>query len=65
MSSTSEIWSPTLNTGLRHEVGCWKIIEMRLPRMCVISDSGSSSMSAPVEQNLALDDLARVCPPAA
>ena len=47
MSSTSEIWSPTLNTGFRHEVGCWKIIEMRLPRMCIISDSGSSSRSRP------------------
>ena len=33
-SSTSAIWRPTCQTGFSADVGCWKIIEMRSPRMC-------------------------------
>ena len=47
ISSTSPIWSPTFMTGFSEDVGCWKIIEIRSPRISRISSSVSLSRSLP------------------
>ena len=36
-SSTSAIWRPASQTGFSEEVGCWKIIAIRSPRILRIS----------------------------
>ncbi len=43
----SAICSPTVNTGLSEVIGSWKIIEISLPRIPVISSSGSVTRSRP------------------
>ena len=46
-ASTSPIWRPTVQTGFSDDVGCWKIIEIRSPRISRISSSGSVRRSCP------------------
>ena len=45
--TVSAIWRPTVSTGLSDVIGSWKIIEMRLPRICRIWRSDSFSRSVP------------------
>ena len=45
--TASLIWSPIRITGLSEVIGSWKIIEMRLPRICRISASSRESRSVP------------------
>src|SRR6266508_4114593 len=45
--TASEIWSPTVNTGLRLVIGSWKIMAMSLPRTWRIASSESSSRLRP------------------
>ena len=47
MRRTSSIWVPTSHTGFSDEVGCWKIIEIRSPRMWRIASGDSLSRSCP------------------
>jgi hypothetical protein len=47
VSSTSPTWKPRSRTGLSADVGCWKIIEIRLPRSSRIWESESFSRSWP------------------
>ena len=47
MRRTSSIWRPTSQTGLSDEVGCWKIMLIRSPRILRISSLESFSRSRP------------------
>ena len=47
MRSTSSIWRPTSHTGFSDEVGCWKIMLIRSPRILRISSFESLSRSWP------------------
>ena len=53
ISSTSPIWRPTSMTGFSDDVGCWKIIEIRLPRIWRISSSDELEQVLAVEHDLA------------
>jgi len=44
---TSAICDPAVNTGLREPTGCWKIIEIRSPRIDRICFSESLRRSLP------------------
>ena len=50
-------------TGFSDEVGCWKIIEMRLPRSLRISSCGELEQVLAVEHDLARLDFARASRP--
>ncbi|MNK87097.1 hypothetical protein D3C87_1070260 [compost metagenome] len=45
--TVSAICRPTVSTGFSEVIGSWKIIEMRLPRICRISRSLSCIRSVP------------------
>ena len=47
--NTSATWAPTWKTGLRQLVGCWKIMDIWLPRILTISSSGSFTRSRPLK----------------
>ena len=56
--STSAIWLPTCHTGFSDDCGCWKIIEMRSPRILRISLAASLEQVLAVEEDLARLDAA-------
>ncbi len=45
--TASEIWSPTVSTGLSEVIGSWKIIATSLPRILRISGSLLASRFSP------------------
>ena len=47
MRSTSMIWAPTVITGLRADIGSWKIMDTTLPRILRMFSSLSWSISTP------------------
>ena len=48
------------STGLSVIIGSWKIIAMRLPRICAqLAPAAASRRSSPFEQDAAADDAAR------
>ena len=58
-ATASAIWSPQVKTGLSEVIGSWKIIEIALPRMSLISSVASVEQVAAVEPDLAGDRPAR------
>ena len=57
--SASEIWRPTVITGLSDVIGSWKIIEMSLPRMSRICVFVELQGDRALEFDRAVDDAAR------
>ena len=53
------IWRPIVSTGFSEVIGSWKIIAMSLPRILPHLVVVELEQVAPVEDDLALDDLAR------
>ena len=57
--TASAIWSPIRITGLSEVIGSWKIIEMRLPRICAHLVFVESEQIGAFEHDRAADDPAR------
>ena len=55
----SMIWSPMVKTGFSEVIGSWKIMEISLPRIFLISCLALAQQVLALEEDLAADDLAR------
>ena len=62
ISRTSAICAPTSQTGFSDDVGCWKIMLIRLPRIWRIASSGELQQVRAVEHDLAAPRSGRAGP---